>query len=157
MHFSLVRSFLHDTSTFAFLLTPLTLLPKTTKSIFKRDIFKPKKAVFYDLNSCKKRDSRIFFLQSKQKRKKPNLFSKKPLTFSGNSAIILQAFQRKHLHLGVAQLVARYLGVVEAASSSLVTQTKWVTFQLPIFLYIIRFSAILAIFQNAQIWALLRR
>ena len=27
-------------------------------------------------------------------------------------------------HLGVAQLVARYLGVVEAASSSLVTQTK---------------------------------
>ena len=26
-------------------------------------------------------------------------------------------------HLGVAQLVARYLGVVEAASSSLVTQT----------------------------------
>ena len=27
------------------------------------------------------------------------------------------------LHLGVAQLVARYLGVVEAASSSLVTQT----------------------------------
>ena len=31
----------------------------------------------------------------------------------------------KHkLNLGVAQLVARYLGVVEAASSSLVTQTK---------------------------------
>ena len=28
------------------------------------------------------------------------------------------------LYLGVAQLVARYLGVVEAASSSLVTQTK---------------------------------
>ncbi len=28
------------------------------------------------------------------------------------------------VHLGVAQLVARYLGVVEAASSSLVTQTK---------------------------------
>ena len=27
------------------------------------------------------------------------------------------------MHLGVAQLVARYLGVVEAASSSLVTQT----------------------------------
>ena len=27
-------------------------------------------------------------------------------------------------HLGVAQLVARYLGVVEAASSSLVTQTS---------------------------------
>ena len=30
----------------------------------------------------------------------------------------------KALYLGVAQLVARYLGVVEAASSSLVTQTK---------------------------------
>ena len=28
------------------------------------------------------------------------------------------------IFLGVAQLVARYLGVVEAASSSLVTQTK---------------------------------
>ena len=28
------------------------------------------------------------------------------------------------MRLGVAQLVARYLGVVEAASSSLVTQTK---------------------------------
>lgn len=27
-------------------------------------------------------------------------------------------------HLGVAQLVARYLGVVEAARSSRVTQTK---------------------------------
>ena len=31
---------------------------------------------------------------------------------------------RKQSNLGVAQLVARYLGVVEAASSSLVTQTK---------------------------------
>ena len=29
-----------------------------------------------------------------------------------------------NFYLGVAQLVARYLGVVEAASSSLVTQTK---------------------------------
>ena len=28
------------------------------------------------------------------------------------------------MNLGVAQLVARYLGVVEAASSSLVTQTS---------------------------------
>ena len=31
---------------------------------------------------------------------------------------------KTHKNLGVAQLVARYLGVVEAASSSLVTQTK---------------------------------
>ena len=30
---------------------------------------------------------------------------------------------RSQRHLGVAQLVARYLGVVEVASSSLVTQT----------------------------------
>ena len=30
----------------------------------------------------------------------------------------------KTQYLGVAQLVARYLGVVEAASSSLVTQTR---------------------------------
>ena len=38
-----------------------------------------------------------------------------------------KVFERKQLnfkYLGVAQLVARYLGVVEAASSSLVTQTK---------------------------------
>ena len=32
--------------------------------------------------------------------------------------------RRNAANLGVAQLVARYLGVVEAASSSLVTQTK---------------------------------
>ena len=39
-------------------------------------------------------------------------------------------------HLGVAQLVARYLGVVEAASSSLVTQTKiGGSTEPPIFLY----------------------
>ena len=31
---------------------------------------------------------------------------------------------RDRTNLGVAQLVARYLGVVEAASSSLVTQTR---------------------------------
>ena len=31
---------------------------------------------------------------------------------------------KTQIYLGVAQLVARYLGVVEAASSSLVTQTK---------------------------------
>ena len=36
----------------------------------------------------------------------------------------IKALNIKHSHLGVAQLVARYLGVVEAASSSLVTQTK---------------------------------
>ena len=34
------------------------------------------------------------------------------------------ALEKAKQNLGVAQLVARYLGVVEAASSSLVTQTK---------------------------------
>ena len=38
----------------------------------------------------------------------------------GNSSRVTRRAQ----DLGVAQLVARYLGVVEAASSSLVTQTK---------------------------------
>ena len=39
---------------------------------------------------------------------------------------IITKLKRKFrlINLGVAQVVARYLGVVEAASSSLVTQTK---------------------------------
>ena len=42
----------------------------------------------------------------------------------------------KYQNLGVAQLVARYLGVVEAASSSLVTQTKiGGSIEPPIFFY----------------------
>ena len=42
-----------------------------------------------------------------------------------NSSKSLKSPQFKLIwYLGVAQLVARYLGVVEAASSSLVTQTK---------------------------------
>ena len=46
-------------------------------------------------------------------------------------------FQPKQTaYLGVAQLVARYLGVVEAASSSLVTQTKiGGSIEPPIFFY----------------------
>ena len=51
------------------------------------------------------------------------LFSKKGLTNKKVCAIILRSTRRVD-DLGVAQLVARYLGVVEAASSSLVTQTK---------------------------------
>ncbi len=50
---------------------------------------------------------------------KTKTFFKNPLTISIICDIIL-----KYENLGVAQLVARYLGVVEAASSSLVTQTK---------------------------------
>ena len=46
-------------------------------------------------------------------------FTIKHLTKSNYCAIIYEC-----LNLGVAQLVARYLGVVEAASSSLVTQTS---------------------------------
>ena len=48
---------------------------------------------------------------------------KNVLTFSFSSAIISKSAKRV-VDLGVAQLVARYLGVVEAASSSLVTQTS---------------------------------
>ena len=47
------------------------------------------------------------------------------------------------MHLGVAQLVARYLGVVEAASSSLVTQTrKREMVNLPFFFILQGFSAL---------------
>ena len=49
------------------------------------------------------------------------------LTVRHFSDIIYQVLWREPFNLwnlGVAQLVARYLGVVEAASSSLVTQTK---------------------------------
>ena len=48
-------------------------------------------------------------------------FFKKGLTNQNKCAIISRS--QKSDDLGVAQLVARYLGVVEAASSSLVTQT----------------------------------
>ena len=48
-------------------------------------------------------------------------FFKKDLTKKERCAIISRS--QKSDDLGVAQLVARYLGVVEAASSSLVTQT----------------------------------
>ena len=47
------------------------------------------------------------------------IFFEKDLTKEKRGGIISNV-----VNLGVAQLVARYLGVVEAASSSLVTQTK---------------------------------
>ena len=48
-------------------------------------------------------------------------------------------FAEKKQHLGVAQLVARYLGVVEAVGSSPVTQTKWrVHNELSIFYFVLR-------------------
>ena len=50
-------------------------------------------------------------------------------------------------HLGVAQLVARYLGVVEAASSSLVTQTSSeVHNEPPNFLYFTGFFGLLGVY-----------
>ena len=53
------------------------------------------------------------------------LFFEKRLTIRMACGIIIKSSGRDPVrHLGVAQLVARYLGVVEAASSSLVTQTK---------------------------------
>ena len=52
-------------------------------------------------------------------------------------------------HLGVAQLVARYLGVVEAASSSLVTQTKTRVHNKPsFFFYFIAKSLEISRFRN---------
>ena len=52
-------------------------------------------------------------------------------------------------HLGVAQLVARYLGVVEAASSSLVTQTKiGGSIEPPIFFYFLAKSLEISRFRN---------
>ncbi len=57
-------------------------------------------------------------MQKKEYRKKLSKKIKKGLDFRA-----LMCYNSS-VHLGVAQLVARYLGVVEAASSSLVTQTK---------------------------------
>ena len=52
-------------------------------------------------------------------------------------------------HLGVAQLVARYLGVVEAASSSLVTQTKKTSrLFLLVFLYFTRVFGTFSVSEN---------
>ena len=58
--------------------------------------------------------------------KKLEIFLKKLLTKRLLCDIIVKSSRddtKNHRFLGVAQLVARYLGVVEAASSSLVTQT----------------------------------
>ena len=52
------------------------------------------------------------------------LILEKRLAFAAVLCYNVQARKRNAQNLGVAQLVARYLGVVEAASSSLVTQTK---------------------------------
>ena len=52
-------------------------------------------------------------------------------------------------NLGVAQLVARYLGVVEAASSSLVTQTKKTSrLFLLVFLYFTRVFGTFSVSEN---------
>ena len=67
------------------------------------------------------------------KNKKRFAKTKKRLDFPKNMCYTINAFKS---NLGVAQLVARYLGVVEAASSSLVTQTKiGGSIEPPIFFY----------------------
>ena len=56
---------------------------------------------------------------------------------------------RRASDLGVAQLVARYLGVVEAASSSLVTQTKiGGSIEPPIFFYFLAKSLEISRFRD---------
>ena len=56
---------------------------------------------------------------------------------------------KTQIYLGVAQLVARYLGVVEAASSSLVTQTKiGGSIEPPIFFYFLANSREISRFRN---------
>ena len=57
--------------------------------------------------------------------------------------------KRRARNLGVAQLVARYLGVVEAASSSLVTQTKKTSrLFLLVFLYFTRVFGTFSVSEN---------
>ena len=77
--------------------------------------------------------------------KKDEKTSKKGLTKQFIYAII----SRSQDDLGVAQLVARYLGVVEAASSSLVTQTKiGGSTEPPIFFYFLAKSLEILRFRN---------
>ena len=56
-------------------------------------------------------------------------------------------------NLGVAQLVARYLGVVEAASSSLVTQTRRRFVRISSFLLFSRKSSRNLAFSQYKEWA----
>ena len=96
---------------------------------------KSRKSGFFCINSRVLR-----FLYRFRVKKAPNKFArrkilaqkgKKVLTKPKRCAIITRSEKRtpknankKPAYLGVAQLVARYLGVVEAAGSSPVTQTK---------------------------------
>ena len=61
--------------------------------------------------------------ETAKKLKKVKKISKILLTFS-NQCDIIPKSATAGKNLGVAQLVARYLGVVEAARSSRVTQTR---------------------------------
>ena len=73
----------------------------------------------FTIRILKKRPSKVTI---KKARKILYFFSKKGLTNQKECGIISRS--QRCDDLGVAQLVARYLGVVEAASSSLVTQTS---------------------------------
>ena len=72
------------------------------------------------------------------------IFFEKVLTKEKRGGIISNV-----VNLGVAQLVARYLGVVEAASSSLVTQTKKTSrLFLLVFLYFTRVFGTFSVSEN---------
>ena len=72
-----------------------------------------------------KKKKAVRFFKNKNKKSKKNC--KTLLTLDFRCAIIPKSAKAGE-NLGVAQLVARYLGVVEAARSSRVTQTKQITF-----------------------------
>ena len=71
--------------------------------------------------SVEKKKKAVRFFKNKNKKSKKNC--KTLLTLDFRCAIIPKSAKAGE-NLGVAQLVARYLGVVEAARSSRVTQTK---------------------------------
>ena len=89
----------------------------------------------FTIRILKKRTSKATI---KKARKILYFFSKKGLTNQKECGIISRS--QRCDDLGVAQLVARYLGVVEAASSSLVTQTKRRFFGISVFLCFWRVS-----------------
>ena len=81
--------------------------------------------------------------------KKITKISKNILTKSKQCGIIQRCSGEHNINLGVAQLVARYLGVVEAASSSLVTQTKiGGSIEPPIFFYFLAKSLEISRFRD---------
>ena len=94
-----------------------------------------------------KKKKAVRFFKNKNKKSKKNC--KTLLTLDFRCAIIPKSAKAGE-NLGVAQLVARYLGVVEAASSSLVTQTRKS-------LENIEFSRLFLILSAYDFWAFLKK